>query len=205
MAYLVPPVTNNSNEERHVYWRAEDNLPHHILGKVFWISSDNHLYPGYYLHKNEEDTSPVEFIDNVWYDLTFRPYNSSFWIDLEHNVIKRHKEGTCFWYITDLQHPDYISPVLSPTSGSLKLSLPRERTISIDTAISPLRFTVLDKNSDSDSDIHVSQVSTANIPVTEEDVLAAQLEHRLDLLDRESKNPAELNQPHYQNLVALAV
>ena len=74
-----------------------------------------------------------------------------------------------------------------------------------DATVSPLRFAVLDENSDSDSDIQVPHVSTAHTPVTEEDVLAAQLEHGLDLLDREPENPAEPDQPHYQNLVALAV
>ena len=93
--------------------------------------------------------------------------------------------------ITDPQHPDYISPVPSSTPGPSQLTLPRERTISIDTAVSPLRFAVVDENSDSDSDIQVSQVSTTHTSVTKEDVLAAQLEFGLDLLDREPENPAE--------------
>ena len=96
-------------------------------------------------------------------------------------------------------------PVPSPTPGPSQLSLPRERTISIDTTVLSLRFAVLDENSDSDSDIQVPQVSTAHTLITKEDILAAQLEHGLDLLDREPENPAKPHQPHYQNLVALAV
>ena len=47
--------------------------------------------------------------------------------------------------------------------------------------------------------ICVSQLSTAHTSVTEEDVLAAQLKYRLDLLDREPENIAESNKPYYQN------
>ena len=121
----------------------------------------NHQYPGYYLHKDKgenRETNPVEFINDTWYDLTFRPYDGSFWVDLEHDAIGRHEEGTGYWYITDPQHSDYTPPSPSPTPGPSQLTLPRERTISVDTTVSPLRFAVLEENSDSDSDIQVPQI-----------------------------------------------
>jgi hypothetical protein len=145
-----------------------------------------------------------------WYQL----YDyQGYWATSLDDEIPHNHQGTRFWHITDLQHPDY-QPVAS-TSG-ITVQIP-ETTLSNDPTLSPYVTAQPARSAESSS----SGSSEHRAPTTssgedlpriqtpleplQEQVLVAQFQNVLNVQEREPENPLTPDQPVYLNLVAEAV
>ncbi len=167
--------------------RSRPDLPSHILGRVQWDTQKQ----VYYIQE-EKKKRPVEFINNYWYHLKVRkgeslPYTT------EEDQIDHYNNRTGFWNIGDPEHPDNqqvgpSTPLISQlipvpesetgsTPGSPSFTEAHSRSASIETKKleSSSSGDTATTESDPDQSIHDPEEQQ------QEEVLAAQFEHGLDI------------------------
>ena len=192
MAHFSAPVTDDPDEERCIYRRTVNDLPQDVLGtSVVWISPPPH--PGYYLFQVEDDPEPVpvEFIDNYWYELIYRPGSDTWWSSSSKRIA-RNEEGTGFWSIQDQNHPDYHQQT--------PIDAPREQASSPEHEEGPeYRFIDPHASDHEEGPSYQSAISQAPDPELqfETEVVTTQLELGLDIREREPANPADPSYPAY--------
>ena len=145
--------------------------------------------------------------------------------DLAYHRIEPNTLGTGYWHIYELEHP-LFQPIPVPTTSAATLDIPVELQggpLTDNPAISPFLIAenpqaayLEDSSSEEDTDSTESPPLPAHVPLPlsraltpltpqEEQILAAQFEHVLDIQDREPENPQEPDYPGYLNLVEQAL
>ena len=161
------------------------------------------------------------FIDNYWYYLDNADSDGQVYTSLNSRIEPNTLE-TGYWHTYDPEHPLFL-PVTSTSAVTLDIPVePQGRPLTDDPAISPFltaanpQATYLEDSSlEEDADSTESPPSPAHVPLPlsraltpltpqEEQILAAQFEHVLDIQDREPENPQEPDYSGYLNLVEQA-
>ncbi len=191
--------------------RPRPDLPPHVLGRVQWDTQKQ----VYYIQE-EKKKRPVEFINNYWYRLKVRkgeslPYTT------EEERIDRYDNGTGFWNTGDPEHPDNqrvgpSTPLISrlipvpeseagSTPGSPSFTEARSRSASIETEKpeSSSSGDTTSTESDPDQSIHDPEEQQ------QEEVLAAQFEHGLDIEERLPADPEYPDEPVHLQQVEQAI
>ena len=186
--------------------QAADTLSDHVKENIFWAPAGE-CSAGYYLLNSVSlQYNPVEFIDNYWYFLDNKDeqVTTSFASHIEPNT-----SGTGYWHIYKLEHP-LFQPVSVLTTSAVTLDIsvePQGGPLTDDPAISPFLTAanpqaayLKDSSSEEDAESTESLPLPAHIPLPllrvltpltsqEEQILAAQFEHILDIQDKEPENP----------------
>jgi hypothetical protein len=153
-------------------------------------------------------------LNNYWYTLFEHNHQ---WYTTSADRIEPHTRGTGYWHITDHQHPDY-QPVAS--TSTLTVEIPQD-TLRTDPAISPFVTARSIKSSESGSETtgssnttssgsnkptaHPSPLEQRVLAPLEEATLAAQVEHVLDIQEREPQIPYQPETPGYLRTVTGAL
>ena len=224
MASLEEPFDpNDPDDPIVVIKRAADTLPDHVKGNIFWAPA-RECPTGYYLQTTYYPYHflAVEFIDNYWYYLDDADPNGQVYASLN-SCIRPNTRETGYWHIYDLEYP-LFQPVPSTSAITLDILVePQGGPLTDNPAISPFltaanpQATYLENSSsEEDTDSTESPPPLAHIPLPlsraltpltpqEEQILAAQFEHVLDIQDREPENPQEPDYLGYLNLIEQAL
>ena len=203
----TPFDPNNITNVHRVTRRTTYDLPPHVKEQVFYVAERKKQFPdasGYYLYNLVKCFDRlVEFINHHWYYLFV--HDRFYFTSLE-DRIKRDTRDTGYWHTTDSKHTDY-QPVASTSAIIVRNSA---QSLLTDPALSPY-VTARDEQSES-SDFSTPESSSSDaedictpLQPWQEQVLAAQLQHVLGIVDWEPENPLTPDQLAYLNLVEQAV
>jgi hypothetical protein len=110
-----------NNQATPVTRRTHDNLPTHVKGTVEWNKPNRGYYIPQHLTINNA-LSPVEFINNRWYELRYDASARTFYTQENLSIPIQNVFGIGFWNETDPQHPDYQPPSRTPSRASFRFT-----------------------------------------------------------------------------------
>jgi hypothetical protein len=204
--------------------QTSDDLPDYIKDTVQWLDLPD--YPlGYYIYNHsEQQYTPVEYLENYWYHIY--QYSGIAYTSLG-ECIEPHTQGTGYWRITDPQHPDHdeywsISGSQNPnyatqlaassstaaptlTVSTQVPSLLSDPTLSPFTAARPPTDAASSDSTSTPREENNSDEPSSEQAQADDPVLVAQLQHGLDIQDREPENPLTPEEPAYLQPVEQAI
>jgi hypothetical protein len=96
----------------YVLPHIHDNLPVHVKGEAYWVSYENHEKSAYHIEDNNRQERPIEFVNHGWYYLEWK--DSLYWTSKNLLIKGEVEECLGWWNESDLDHPGYQKPILSP-------------------------------------------------------------------------------------------